>query len=254
VWAALYQQRPAPAAGGIFKRARFRYWSPLTPIATYYGVLGGRRLSLGDHVVTLDDCWRFITVDLAASTKTSSDWTVAAAWAVSLEGDLILLDRNRARLEESDHWMLVRPLREQWACDVVFVESRMFGTTLVIDATLAGVPIVELRADHDKMTRALPASARIDSGHVWFPANATWKEEWETELISFPNATYDDQVDVLAYAARAISAHWVPSPLSRPQPRQMAEDRVIQAAYSAALGDGGHTMETPYRDMQRAVW
>jgi hypothetical protein len=26
VWAALYQQRPAPAEGGLFKRNRFRYW------------------------------------------------------------------------------------------------------------------------------------------------------------------------------------------------------------------------------------
>jgi predicted phage terminase large subunit-like protein len=210
VWAALYQQRPAPQSGGLFKSNKFRYWHHLPVLNSGYGLAGGVRLDLDGAIVMLDDCWRFITVDLAATTSTSADWTVAAAWAVSLNGDLILIDLARDKVEEHEHWDLVRPLRERYAVDTVFVESRMFGTTLVVDATRAGVPIVELKADTDKWTRAVPASTRVNARRAWFPAAADWLDDWVSELASFPNGAHDDQVDVFAYAARAQAAHWTP--------------------------------------------
>jgi predicted phage terminase large subunit-like protein len=210
VWAALYQQRPAPQSGGLFKKKKFRYWRQLPTLNPEYGLAGGIRMDLAGRVILLDDCWRFITVDLAASTSTQADWTVAAVWGVSLDGDLILVDRSREKVEEHEHWDLVRPLRERYGVDVVFVESRMFGTTLVVDATRAGVPLVELKADTDKWTRAVPASTRVNAGRSWFPADADWLDEWESELATFPNGAHDDQVDVFAYAARAQAAHWTP--------------------------------------------
>jgi predicted phage terminase large subunit-like protein len=221
VWSALYQQRPAPQSGGLFKKAKFRYWRYLPTLNPGYGVAGGRRLSLDDRIIMLDDCWRFITVDLAASTSTSADWTVAGAWAVSLDGDLILVDLVREKVEEHEHWDLIRPLRERYGIDTVFVESRMFGTTMVVDATRAGVPIVELKADTDKWTRAVPASTRVNARRAWFHADADWLDIFVSELATFPNGAHDDQVDVFAYAARAQAAHWTP---------QDEYDRLIAAA------------------------
>jgi hypothetical protein len=43
----------------------------------------------------------------------------------------------------------------------------MFGTTLVYEAGRNGVPVQELKADTDKLTRALPAAARADTGRLW---------------------------------------------------------------------------------------
>jgi hypothetical protein len=102
VWAALYQGRPAPAEGGLFRRLWWRYWSP-APSDTQ-----GERLDLAGRVWPLTECWRFITGDLAASTRTSADYTVAAAWAMSLDGDLVLLDRVRAKVGEANHFDLFR--------------------------------------------------------------------------------------------------------------------------------------------------
>jgi predicted phage terminase large subunit-like protein len=239
VWAALYQQRPAPQTGGLFKRAKFRFWHRLPVLNEGYGLTGGQRLDLADRVVLLDDCWRFITVDLAASTATSADWTVAAVWAVTLDGDLVLVDRAREKVEEHEHWDLVRPLRERYAVDVVFVESRMFGTTLVVDATRAGVPLVELKADTDKWTRAVPASTRVNAGRAWFPADADWLDEWTSELATFPNGAHDDQVDVFAYAARAQAAHWTPrDEFERimSQHRDIDPYQIINQAADSAVG------------------
>lgn len=204
IWAALYQGHPSPAAGGLFKRAHMRYWSPLPPDPTRHGLLSGARIDLGGRAIHLDDCWRFLTVDLAASEKTSADWTAVGVWALSLDNDLIMLDGARARIEESAHWDLVRPLKEKWNADVVYVESRMFGTTMVYEAAKGGILVKELKADTDKVTRALPATVRAENGRLWLPTLTVMPEtaKWVDELVSFPNAAHDDCVDVVAYAAR----------------------------------------------------
>lgn len=239
VWAALYQQRPAPAEGGLFRRKHMRHWQPLPAENT------GRRVDVGGRRVVLRDCWRFLAVDLAASLKSSADYTVAAAWAISLDGDLILLGGERQRVEADGHWPLVRGLRERHEADTVFVESRMFGTTLVYEAGRAGVPVSELHADTDKLTRALPAAARAEQGRLWFPPETVMPDVqvWLDELAGFPNAAHDDVTDVVAYAARVAAAHWLPMESAaeanarRPSGR---ESSTIYEAYHAATGNGRH--------------
>jgi len=41
----------------------------------------------------------------------------------------------------------------------------------------------------------------MEAGNVWFPRDAPWMGELQRELLAFPNAAHDDQVDALAYAA-----------------------------------------------------
>ncbi|MFS1304438.1 phage terminase large subunit [Streptosporangium longisporum] len=238
VFNSIYQQSPSAAEGNLFRRADFRYWHPLPADLGRHGIAGGRRVDLDGRAMPLDDCWRFLTVDLAASTRTSADFTVAAVWAISPDGDLILLDRARARIEEAEHWDLVRPLYQRWAADTVFVESAFGTATMVIDATASGIPVQPLVADTDKITRALPATTRIRQHRVWFPANADWLDVWCDELAAFPTAAHDDQVDTLAYAARVRSANWLPpedlDTVSRRA--QSSAGGAIEQAYNAATG------------------
>ena len=163
---------------------------------------GRRRLDLEGRTVTLADCWRFGTVDVAASTKTTADYTVISIWAVTPEGDLLLLDRAREQVAQHDHFGLAEPLFERWGQCQLFVERHFFATTLITDAQAAGVPVAEVTADTDKVTRAIPAAARVHSGRVWFPAAAEWLDTWTSELAEFPSGSHDDQVDTLSYAAR----------------------------------------------------
>lgn len=208
VFAAMYQQRPAPAEGNIFKRLWWRYWTPAPVIGP------SPRISLGGKIHALDDAWRFGTVDLANSTKTSGDWTVISAWARTLSGDLVLLDRTRVRVGEHEHFSTARPLVERWKLDVLFVEESQFGTTLVREATQAGIPISPLKAETDKLTRALPASAWCSGGRVWLPASAWWLHGtggWISEHAAFPNGAHDDQCDTLSYAVRVAVTRWAPA-------------------------------------------
>jgi predicted phage terminase large subunit-like protein len=68
-----------------------------------------------------------------------------------------------------------------------------------------GLPVRELKADRDKVSRALVASARMEGGQVYFPAARGWLDEWESELLLFPNGRHDDQAGTLAYAVLEVT-------------------------------------------------
>ena len=205
---ALFQQRPSPSTGGLFARADWRYWE-----RDETAHAAGEPILVGDQAVHRDlaGAYRFITIDLAASTRTSADYTVGAAWAILPGGELLLLDRVRDRVEDSGHWDLIAPLR-RWLgpYDVTYVETAMFGTTFVYAAGQAGVPLEPLKADVDKFTRALALAPLVKQHKVHLPRTAPWLEEWMDEYAQFPTGTHDDQVDVGAYAARVALAHWTP--------------------------------------------
>lgn len=241
VWAALYQGSPRPAAGGLFKRHHLRYWATMPTDATRHGRMLGARIDLAGRVVYLDDCYRFLTVDLAASEKTSADFTAVGVWAISLDGDMILLDGDRKRIDEAQHWNIVRPLMEKWNADCVFVESSMIKSTMVYEAGKSNVLVKELKADTDKVTRAIPATVRAENGRLWIPTVVTMPEilKWVDELVSFPNASHDDCVDVVAYAARVAATEWLSQPdkqsMTRSQGNGQSTDKIADA-YESATG------------------
>jgi predicted phage terminase large subunit-like protein len=65
-----------------------------------------------------------------------------------------------------------------------------------------GLPIRELKAETDKVTRALPAAARMEAGYVYLLRGAPGINDFVDELLSFPNGAHDDQVDTLSYAVQ----------------------------------------------------
>ncbi len=210
VFSALYQQRPSPAEGGLFKRLWWRWYS----MAPAIGGGQSERLDLAGRLRPLSDCWRFMTGDLAASTRTSADYTVAAAWALTIDGDLVLLDYVRGKVGEANHFDLFRPLAERWRVDTVFLEASQYGTTLVAEATRSGLHITPIQAEQDKFSRALPYSARCSGARVWLPSGHKDKmDAWVTEHAAFPSATHDDMVDVGSLATRVAVTKWQPMPL-----------------------------------------
>jgi len=243
VFSSVFQQTPTAAEGNFFRRQTFRYWRVMPSWDD-----GRERIDLEGQPVTLSDCWRFITMDFAASTKSSADYTVAGAWAVSPAGDLILLDRRRAQVPDHAHFTMAEELRERWRTDQVFVEANWWSQTFVSDARDKGVPVAKVMADTDKRTRAIPAAGRVHAGRVWFPAvtsgckcgncaDGDWLDEFTAELAAFPSGTHDDQVDVVSYAARVQVADWTPA-RDDPRPGLSPHERAVMAAVSAATGDG----------------
>lgn len=202
-FSALYQQRPQVDGGLVFRRPWFRTYRAARGAdgqPTHYELAA----DAGVKRVPVDACYRLSVVDLAVSTSNSADWTVVSTWAVTPDRELVLLDVVRDRVEGADHMPLVRRTFERWRPSFVGIERTAYQLALVQTAVRAGLPVLQLVADRDKLSRALVASARYEAGMVYHPAAAPWLEAWEAELLAFPNGAHDDQVDTAAYAAISL--------------------------------------------------
>jgi len=191
---ALYQQKPRLDSGNIFKRHLF----------TYYNRAGGEILFDG-RSIPISNLRRFATVDLAFTEKQQAndpDWTVIAVWGTDGE-HLFLLDLIRFQEEVFDTVPGLRRAYAKWKLSEIYIETNGFGSK-IINAARKGIHgkamrIKEVTADRDKVTRALAAYPYFEDGTIIFPLDAVWLGELEKELLSFPKARHDDQVDAIAY-------------------------------------------------------
>jgi hypothetical protein len=83
---------------------------------------------------------------------------------------LLLLDLDRRRLEGPDIVPALQRTFDRWHPAFIAIEKVGFQTTIIQTAQRAGIPVREL--DKDKITRALPAAARMEGGGVYWKAGA----------------------------------------------------------------------------------
>jgi predicted phage terminase large subunit-like protein len=190
LFAAEYQGLPRPAAGALFRREWFRSFRALSEGA----------YDLGGRVIEASKTQIFQTVDPAISTSTASDFTVVGTFALTPNRELLVLDIVHLRLEGADLVGLLRRGYERWHPSFIGVERSGFGLMLIQEARRAGLPIQELIADTDKVSRAMPAAARAETGDIYLLEGAPWREDFIAELLAFPNGKHDDMVDVVSYA------------------------------------------------------
>lgn len=222
-WAALYQQRPAPEEGGTFKRHWFQSYRP-SPDGTVYIL----QTQNGQKFVPVEDCWNFATMDLAASLKESADFTVLSTFAVTPQKDLLLLDVTRGHFEGPDHPRLVRDVNQRYNPVLIGIEKTGYQLSLIQQMVREGLPIRELIPDKDKLSRALIAQARYAAGTIYHPETAPWLGDWEQELLQFPNAAHDDQVDTVSYGALVLARRSAEQALAAVRRRLEHRESVLQ--------------------------
>lgn len=192
-FAAMYQGRPVPEGGAVFKREYFKYAVDEPDAWVLQDTNGTRR-------VPKADCSVYHTMDTAATEKELSDYTVIATWALTPQRDLILTDLVRVRVEAALHRNLVLGVLARHG-GVVYVEQVTFGLVLIQTLRNEGVPIRGLKADRDKVSRSRVAEAAYSVGKVYHVRNAQWLPDAERELLDFPNGAHDDIADAVSYGA-----------------------------------------------------
>jgi predicted phage terminase large subunit-like protein len=219
VWNALYQGRPTPAEGGLFKQGWLRPYKADDEI-----------LVAGNLRVPLARPRRFSTVDLAGSKKERADYTVIATWGIDVETKTLwLLDLVRKRLEAPAIVAELRDVQQRMKPVAFYVEraapqlnllhklkfAEAAGETidpkddaqevLVANAVAAGLPVVRLDpGSTDKRLRAAPATAVMAAGRLMTPERAPWLGEWKAEVFEFPEVKHDDQVDTMSYGVQVF--------------------------------------------------
>ena len=188
-WVSLYQGHPRPSDGNLFRMSMFRRFKVL-----------GDCYKVGEKAYDKSSCKIFQTCDVAGSKKSSADYFVLGTFALCPNGELLALEIFRERLEGPDQPTLIKRKFDEYKPVLIGVESANMGLTLYQLLRRLGLPVIELKPDSDKYTRAIPAAARYEAGMVYHLENSHWLNDLESELLAFPNGAHDDQVDVISYA------------------------------------------------------
>lgn len=183
VFSAQYQQAPIPPEGNIIKREWLRSYDEPPPAFD---------LTIAS--------W-----DTASTLSETADFSLGTVWGA--KGlDFYLLDRVRGRFEVPELRRQVIGLGQTWDVDQTVIEATDIGRAIAQDLRRSKVcrPILH-RPKFDKEARFLAQSARFEAGQVHVPRQAPWLAEWLDELLAFPNARHDDQVDSTSQALNYLS-------------------------------------------------
>lgn len=156
-------------------------------------------------------CFRFQIIDLAASKKTTADWTVIGTFDITpIElgpRRMILRAMKRMRITTENHEGEVVAEYRRYNAKFIGVEDKTYGTNLIGQLKRKpGITVRALKADADKVTRALPLDTLLKNEELWWMAEAAFRMDLELEVLQFPDSDHDDQVDVLAYAGRVFQS------------------------------------------------
>jgi predicted phage terminase large subunit-like protein len=145
--------------------------------------------------------------DLAFKGSASSDFVAGHVWA--REGArFYLLDRTHARLDFPATLGAIRDMsaRHPVALEKL-VEDKANGPALI--ATLRDeIPgLIPVSPDGGKEARLHSVAPLFAAGNVWLPHPAVcpWVSEVVTELVRFPRAPHDDDVDAATQALSRLS-------------------------------------------------
>lgn len=221
-YAAIYQQRPTPAGGAIFKSKNQRYFS--IDQATQCYLLETPR---GIKPIPFDDCWKLCTVDLAISEKQSADYTVFAAYAVTPYRDLLLLDIVREHFPFDEQLDQLTLFHQKHGFTLAAIESVAYQLAMVQSAINRGLPAQPYHPPADKVTRSSTASIWDANGKSYNHKNAVWLFDYEKEKFDFPKAPKDDQVDTHTLAAIVVC--------SSQRPGVWSEDKKADIDFTLSL-------------------
>lgn len=194
-WSSLYQQRPAPDDGIMFRR---------DDMGVYERIPEGLRIIAGsDNAVTPD----------------GGDWTEQGVAGMAPDGSLYLLDWWRGQVgpeiwieRQIDLMVKHKPLA--WFCEAGPIRRATEGRLRArmadrgVNCRLEYLPTIA-----DKPTMAQSIIALAGSGKLWWP-RAAWVAELQRQCLVFPAGSPDDGVDTLGIIGRGADS------LGRGKPRK----------------------------------
>lgn len=188
VFAALYQGRPSPDQGNVWKRQWWRRYHE--PLWSQHPDVPGAWLVDCDEML--------ISFDMSFKDTKGSDYVAGQVWA-RRGANAYLLDQVHKRLGFTDTVTAFAALAAKWPqASRKLVEQAANGFA-VIDSLKDKIPgIVPVKPRESKYARASAVSPFIESGNAFLPAPDVALFDAEAlvdEAASFPNGAHDDQVD-----------------------------------------------------------
>lgn len=195
VWNALYQGRPSPADGNIFKRDAWRkYDAPLWTVED------------GVCRVTGDADEIIMSWDMTFKASKSSDYVVGQVW-LKRGANVYLLDQVRRRMGFTETVAAFEALVAKWPqASAKLVEDKANGTA-VLDVLKAKIPgLIPINPKESKEARASAVSPFVEAGNVFLPAPSihAWVEDLIEEACAMPFGAHDDMADAMTQALQRL--------------------------------------------------
>ena len=211
-WSALYQQNPVPDDGIYFTKDMFRE-AQLPP---------------------KDECVVTVAWDFAISEKQHNDYTVGTV--TLLDPDDMLHVADVIRFRSSDTAFMVKSILDlcrKWYSPSLILGCEDGQIYRAIDSLLKKEmrkrsyypSMKQLKPITDKQARARTLQGRMQQGMVSFAANAPWLDTLRAEMLRFPAAVHDDQVDSLAWNALIAAERQAPQRAAK-KPVKSWKDRL----------------------------
>ena len=195
-WNALYQGRPSPAEGGVFKRDWWReYTQPLWLVRDDGTCV---TTNPGDQVI--------ISADFAFKDTAASDYVAIGVW-LRRGPNAYLLDQVHDRLDFLASMRARRGLVAKWPqAGLKLVEDKANGTAIINTLSRSIPGIVPEVPRGGKTERANAVVPFVEAGNVWLPAAeiAPWVGDFIEEHAAFPTGKHDDQVDATSQALNRL--------------------------------------------------
>lgn len=175
-WASLFQQRPSPESGDIFRREWIRFYRALPPMEEMA-----------------------LSVDASFKDKKGSDFCVIQCWGKA-GANKYLIDQVRDRMGFPATVQAIRAMSAKHPlAHAKYIEDKANGTAVIayLKNEIAGLIAVEPQGG--KEVRASAVSPQWEAGNVYLPdpKNAPWVNDFIEELIQFPQGKNDDSVDAM---------------------------------------------------------
>lgn len=192
-WEALYMQNPTVAEGGILKRAWWRKWPDAKPPKCLY-------------VIQVYD------TAFSEEAQENNDFSARTTWGIFEREEqknedgitmpsacVILLERMQRRLGFPELRVEAEEAYKKYEPDRVLIEKKASGQSLIQELRRLRVkgkkiPVVPVKRDTDKISRAYAASAILEHGFVYY-MDREWAQGVIDECADFPNGGHDDLVD-----------------------------------------------------------
>jgi len=203
---------------------------PLDESNTYFKKNDFLAMKKEDHEKKLN---YYMTVDLAISDKSRADYSVFCIGGVDEDNYLYIRNVIRDRMDGREIVDTLLALQKVYNFQAIGIEEMMISKSIgpfLREEMIKNnnfLNIIPLKPHKtDKQMRARSMQARMRAGGVKFDKSADWYLDFEDELMKFPRAKHDDQVDALAYLGLMID-EYIPA-LTVKQQAQLEYDEEME--------------------------
>lgn len=188
-WQALYQGRPSPQAGSIFKRAFWQEYS-LPP------------QEMARNMETVIQSW-----DCTFKDSKGTDYVAGGVWGRK-GADYYLLDLVHDRMDFPATIKAIRSMSAKWPqARGKLVEDKANGPAVIATLKHEISGLIAVEPEGGKIVRANAIASYHEAGNLWLPKPqfAPWVHDFIEEAAAFPNGKYDDRVDEMTQAVIWLS-------------------------------------------------